>query len=160
MFLIKIQNRDRNNWIIIGLDLFNSISPSGFLIKGKSAIRKYTAFQVTPYYVEGLPAGQTLRVYSMTGTLVYTTSPNSSKKGEQFAPSGEGSVSFPLPARGIYIVTDGQKTIKVMNWISKTQGRTVAYSPALFLLQRSLTCWLTRENIYQLAVISCQWFFW
>jgi hypothetical protein len=66
-------------------------------------------------YVEGLPAGQTLRVYSMTGALVYTTSLNSSKKGEQFAPSGEGSMSFPLPARGIYIVTDGQKTIKVMN---------------------------------------------
>ena len=53
-------------------------------------------------YVSGVAQGSTLRVYSITGALIACPNPFS---GERIA----------LPARGIYIVTDGKGTVKVMN---------------------------------------------
>ena len=62
-------------------------------------------------YVSGLAEGATLKVYNITGTLIYTTSPNPSERGEQFSPLGGVS----LPGRGIYIVTDDKTAIRVVN---------------------------------------------
>ena len=55
-------------------------------------------------HVSGLTVGESYRVYNILGTLV--ASPNLSEGGE---------FVLPLPARGIYIVTNGNKAIKVVN---------------------------------------------
>ena len=54
-------------------------------------------------YVSGLTAGQQWKVYNITGTLVYQ------------GIAGDEKAQITLPGRGIYIVTDGKKTIKVAN---------------------------------------------
>ena len=54
-------------------------------------------------YVSGVPQGGTVRVYTILGTLV--AAPSNSLEGREFV--------LPLPGRGIYIITDGQKTIKI-----------------------------------------------
>ena len=54
-------------------------------------------------YVSGLTDGATLRVYNIPGTPVY----------QGIAPSDKAEIA--LPARGIYIVTDGQTVVKVNN---------------------------------------------
>ena len=54
-------------------------------------------------YVGGLAAGQEWRVYSITGTLIH-------------AGAGSSPLSVcPLPAHGVYIVTDGKTTVKIVN---------------------------------------------
>ena len=54
-------------------------------------------------YVAGLTAGETWRVYNLAGTLIYTG-------------VADGiDVTLPLPGRGVYIVTDGNRVIKVVN---------------------------------------------
>ena len=62
-------------------------------------------------YISGLTAGQTVRVYTITGTLIYA-SPSPSG-GEQFSLFGGVRGSFPLPGHGVYIVTDGKDVVKV-----------------------------------------------
>jgi len=57
-------------------------------------------------YVNGINDGATLRVYNIFGVLVYEALPLS---------EGSGDASIPLPGRGIYIITDGKETIKVVN---------------------------------------------
>jgi len=44
-----------------------------------------------------------LRVYNTTGTLIYQ------------AITPDGKAEIPLPGRGVYIVTDGKETVKVIN---------------------------------------------
>ena len=56
-------------------------------------------------YVSGLSAGAEWRVYNIMGTLIYNGAPN----------DVETSHALPLPGRGVYIVTDGKTTIKVVN---------------------------------------------
>ena len=53
-------------------------------------------------YVSGLTIGQSWRVYNLIGTLIYQGIAN-------------GDVTLSLPARGVYIVTDGKATVKVVN---------------------------------------------
>jgi hypothetical protein len=52
-------------------------------------------------YVSGMPEGATLRVYNLIGTLIYQS-------------VGADLCVCPLPARGVYIVTDGKTTVKVV----------------------------------------------
>ena len=54
-------------------------------------------------YVSGLTAGQPWRVYNVMGTLIYRAAANANE------------ITFPLPVRGIYIVSDGITTVKVVN---------------------------------------------
>ena len=62
------------------------------------------------------PSLQTLRVYNAMGVLIYQeASPNPSNRGELLSPMGGVGGGFSLPARGIYIVTDGKSVIKVVN---------------------------------------------
>ena len=56
-------------------------------------------------YVSGLPTGAEWRIYNVMGTLIYGSVVNDI----------EGMQTMPLPSRGIYIVTDGKTTIKVVN---------------------------------------------
>jgi hypothetical protein len=51
-------------------------------------------------YLSGLTAGQTWRVYTITGTLV-----------RQGLATGD-KAELALPGRGIYLITDGVKTVK------------------------------------------------
>jgi len=55
-------------------------------------------------YISGLPAGQTWQVHSITGTLI-----------DQGIADRGGTQTLPIPARGIYLVTDGHTTVKVVN---------------------------------------------
>ena len=54
-------------------------------------------------HVSGLTAGQTLSVYNIVGTSIYRSIANSDK------------AEVALPARGIYIVTNGKEVIKIIN---------------------------------------------
>jgi hypothetical protein len=54
-------------------------------------------------HVSGATAGETVRVYNILGTPVYAS------------PSTGEELSVPLPGRGVYIVTDGKKVIKIAN---------------------------------------------
>ena len=56
-------------------------------------------------YVSGIADGATLRVYNIFGMLV-EASPN---------PSEGGEFVLPLPGRGVYIITDGKRVVKVNN---------------------------------------------
>ena len=56
-------------------------------------------------YVSGVAQGATMRVYTILGTVV--AAPSGSPEGGEFVIS--------LPGRGIYIITDGKKTIKINN---------------------------------------------
>ena len=56
-------------------------------------------------YISGLTAGRTLRVYNVLGVLI---------KESQVSSEG-GELAIPLPGRGIYIVTDGYKQLKISN---------------------------------------------
>ena len=55
-------------------------------------------------HVAGLTAGESWRVYSITGTLIY-----------QGMAGDSGEAKQPLPARGVYIVAHGAAVIKVVN---------------------------------------------
>ena len=55
-------------------------------------------------YVSGLTTGAEWRVYNLIGTLIYAG-----------AGSDRLDATLPLPARGVYIVTDGKTVIKVIN---------------------------------------------
>lgn len=55
-------------------------------------------------HVSGLSAGQDWCVYNILGKLIY-----------QGVDDGGGNATLPLPARGVYIVTNGKTTIKVVN---------------------------------------------
>jgi len=63
-------------------------------------------------YVDGLTPGTTWRVYSLTGALIYTGTATADK-----FPSigGAGVVTITLPGRGIYIITNGSSTVKIVN---------------------------------------------
>ena len=54
-------------------------------------------------YVSGIADGATLRVYNITGTLVY----------QGAAPADKAEIV--LPARGVYILSDGKTVVKVNN---------------------------------------------
>jgi len=54
-------------------------------------------------HINGLSEGAEWRVYNVMGTLIYSSVAN--------APE----TTMPLPARGVYIVTDGKTTVKVVN---------------------------------------------
>ena len=56
-------------------------------------------------YVSGVSVGAELRVYNLIGTLIYQGV--SADVGARHA--------LPLPSRGVYIVTDGTVTVKVVN---------------------------------------------
>ena len=56
-------------------------------------------------YVRGLPAGAEWRVYNVMGTLIYNG----------VASDVETQCIASLPSRGIYLVTDGKTTVKVVN---------------------------------------------
>ena len=55
-------------------------------------------------YISGVAEGKTVRVYSVLGVQVATFN----------SPKG-GDLSAPLPSRGIYIVTDGDRQLKIVN---------------------------------------------
>ena len=57
-------------------------------------------------FVSGLTVGRSWSVYNVTGRLIYQGIANG---------NAEARHSLPLPGRGIFIVTDGKKTIKVAN---------------------------------------------
>jgi len=68
------------------------------------ALRDLKAFtQDGVLYVSGIADGTTLRVYNITGTLVYQGAASADK------------AEIVLPARGVYIVTDGKTVVKVNN---------------------------------------------
>ena len=54
-------------------------------------------------YVGGLTTGQTFSIYNIVGTLIY-----------QGVATGDKAEAA-LPVRGVYIVTDGVNTVKVVN---------------------------------------------
>ena len=54
-------------------------------------------------YISGVAEGRTVRVYNVAGSLVY----------QGIATAGEASVV--LTGRGVYIVTDGEKELKIVN---------------------------------------------
>ena len=54
-------------------------------------------------FVSGLTPGRSWSVYNVYGALIYSSIAN--------APTAE----IPLPGRGVYIVTDGIKTLKIVN---------------------------------------------
>jgi hypothetical protein len=56
-------------------------------------------------YVSGLTAGQPYSVYSILGVLIY----------QGVAPDAETQCITSLPARGVYIVTNGKSVVKVVN---------------------------------------------
>ena len=56
-------------------------------------------------YVSGLTPGQPCRVYNISGMSIY--------RGIADANAGK-SLALPLPARGVYIVTDGNGSVKVV----------------------------------------------
>ena len=58
-------------------------------------------------YVSGLKAGEKWSVYNILGTLIYT--------GIFPSNGGAGVVEIPLPNSGIYIITNGKNTLKIMN---------------------------------------------
>ena len=64
-------------------------------------------------YFSGAAEGATVRVYNMHGVLI--ASPNPSEGGAFLSPFGGVGGGLPLPGRGIYIVTDGITTVKVIN---------------------------------------------
>ena len=66
-------------------------------------------------HVGGISAGQTWRVYTITGALVYTASPRSSEQLSPAGSAGAGLFSLPLSTRGVHIVTDGRTAVKVVN---------------------------------------------
>ena len=67
-------------------------------------------------YVDGLTPGTTWRVYNLTGTLIYTgtVSERSRTIGTRLIAPQPAPLSAPLPAKGIYIVTNGNETVKVV----------------------------------------------
>jgi hypothetical protein len=54
-------------------------------------------------YITGLTAGQTWSVYNLSGILIYRDT------------AAADRASIPLPCRGIYLVTSGNRTVKVTN---------------------------------------------
>ena len=73
----------------------NNIHPQAIAIK---------AFvQSGMLYVSGVVQGATLRVYNITGAMIVSTA---FAEGREFV--------FPLPGRGVYMVTDGKETVKVV----------------------------------------------
>ena len=66
-------------------------------------------------HVGGIAAGQTWRVYTITGALVYAASPSSSEHLSPAGSAGAGLFSLPLSTRGVHIVTDGRTAVKVVN---------------------------------------------
>ena len=62
-------------------------------------------------YVSGLTEGQPWYVFNSTGILIYA-SPQPPAVG---AGSARPPTTCPLPASGIYIVTDGISVVKVIN---------------------------------------------
>jgi len=63
-------------------------------------------------YVSGVQAGATLRVYSISGALVATFNPS---EGGAYHPLEGAGGGLPLPARGVYLVTDGNRVAKIIN---------------------------------------------
>jgi len=63
------------------------------------ALKAYTQNGVL--YVSGATQGATIKVYTISGTLIYQ--------------SDQTLTGFTLPGRGVFIVTDGKDTIKVSN---------------------------------------------
>jgi hypothetical protein len=80
---------------------------SGTIVAGATGNEQLTNDQLKAYaqdgvlYISGLAAGAELRVYNVMGVLV--ASPNPLQRG------------IALPARGVYIVTDGKSVVKVVN---------------------------------------------
>jgi len=68
-----------------------------------TSLQAYT--QNGTLYVSGLTGGKAWSVYNVTGRLIY----------QRIADEIGGMQTIPLPGRGIFIVTDGKKTIKVAN---------------------------------------------
>jgi len=56
-------------------------------------------------YVSGLPESATLCVYNVMGVLIY----------QGIASDVETQCIASLPGRGVYIITDGKKMVKVVN---------------------------------------------
>jgi hypothetical protein len=93
--------------------VFGSNLNSGVIVAGATSNEQLTpdAGQLRAYtqdgvlHVSGLPAGGEWRIYNVTGTLIY----------QGVASDVETQCIASLPSRGVYIVTDGKKTIKVVN---------------------------------------------
>jgi hypothetical protein len=70
-------------------------------IKDDKDVHDLKAFvQNGTLHVSGLTAGQSWKVYNITGSLIYQGIATDSK------------AEFALPGRGVYIVTNGVKTVK------------------------------------------------
>ena len=54
-------------------------------------------------YINGMTAGTNYRIYNLFGALVY------------HGVAGDNTVKFPLPGRGVYVITDGKAVLKVVN---------------------------------------------
>jgi hypothetical protein len=54
-------------------------------------------------YMNGLTAGKTYRIYNLSGVLVYYNVAVSS------------TAKIPLPGRGVYLITDGNEVLKIVN---------------------------------------------
>ena len=66
-------------------------------------------------YISGLTVGQGFYVYTVNGTPVYRKASLSPSRRSGLHDNAESRHSLTLPARGIYIVTDGATTVKVVN---------------------------------------------
>jgi hypothetical protein len=84
-----------------------TITPTPFDITSNDELRM-TNYELKAYaqngvlHVTGLTPGQTWRVYSITGTQVYSAIATAAR------------AEIPLPARGICLVTTGTQTVKVI----------------------------------------------
>jgi len=61
-------------------------------------------------YVSGLKAGEKWNIYNILGALIYTATATGDTDS-----TGSLIQEIPLPARGIYIITTGNRTVKTVN---------------------------------------------
>ena len=68
-------------------------------------------------YITGLTSGVPWYVYNLSGMLIYQNKENALYRVFSYRRDSveEGSVSIPLPARGIYIVKSGNSAVKIRN---------------------------------------------
>ena len=91
---------------VIGSNLNNGVIIAGTVGVETQCIASLQAYVLNSVlYVRDLPAGVVWRVYNIAGTLIY----------QGVATDVETQCFASLPSRGIYLVTDGKTTVKVVN---------------------------------------------